>query len=82
LADLDEISSSLDTALDESKFVFLDVGTSYVIEQEFSVLNQDEKGNPLQPGSHVLQVVVPTWYYPSVSNIEWREKWRQGRPLV
>jgi hypothetical protein len=76
LVGLDDASSSFDANLDESHFVVLDVGGSYEVKEQFSLSYKDAKEKPLRTGIHLLQLVVPTWYHPRASNIEWREKWR------
>jgi hypothetical protein len=64
---------TLDPNPDISQFVTLKAGESYSSDHEFRVLQSDER---LKPGSAVLQFTVLTWHYVKVSNIEWREKWR------
>lgn len=64
---------TLDPNPDISQFVTLKAGESYSSDHEFRVLGSDEK---LEPGGYVLQFSVETWNYPAVSNIAWREKWR------
>jgi hypothetical protein len=76
LIGLEETSTNVEGRLDESQFTLLDVGESYEVTERFSLSYKDDKGKPLQPGTHLLQVVVPTWYDHGISNIEWREKWR------
>jgi hypothetical protein len=76
LIGLEETSTNFAAHLDEAQFILLDVGDSYEVKQQFSLSDKDDNGKPLRPGTHLLQVVVPTWYYPRVSNVEWREKWR------
>lgn len=76
LIGLEAMSTSFDAYLDESQFILLDVGDSYEVKERFSLSDTDSKGKPLRPGTHLLRLVVPTWYHPRVSNIEWRKKWR------
>lgn len=67
---------NLDSDLTKAPFIVLTKGTSYEVEDRFSITITDDSGKLLQPGQHLLQVVVLTWYHPLASNIEWREKWR------
>ena len=64
---------TVDPNPDISQFVTLKAGESYSSDHEFRVLGSDKK---LEPGGYVLQFSIETWHYPAVSNIAWREKWR------
>ena len=71
-----EAFTGLNAQFDESQFIVLDVGDAYEVKEQFSLSDKDNQGKPLRPGTHLLQLVVPTWYHHGASNIEWREKWR------
>ena len=73
LLGIDRESLTLDPNQDISQFVTLKAGESYSSDHEFRVLGSDKK---LKPGGYVLQFSIETWHYPAVSNIAWREKWR------
>jgi hypothetical protein len=73
---LDNEGTTGPSDLDELRFTLLKTGESYEVKDAFSMKAEDESGKPLRAGTHLLQLLVATWYYPAVSNVEWREKWR------
>ena len=61
---------------DLSAFTTLNPGDSYSTERELPIPVLETRAD-LQPGKYVLQVKVPTWYYPSEWSQGVRERWRQ-----